>query len=134
MSQHEITREDIDALLEFLPLFERPGRTFAKWGGLEKSADGSLSFPFPIYDEDVDEFFKRVGQRGWIDVGYKPEEAARMLEDDKLIERATLEQVKTMLTYCVRGEKFCDGHRESLLEGGQVVALLRRLEAIREQM
>jgi hypothetical protein len=134
MSQHEITREDIDALLEFLPRFEKPGRTFAKWSGLEKNADGSFSLPYPVYDEDVEEFFSLVGQRGWIDVGYKPEDAARMLADEECIERASLEEVKTMLTYCVRGERFCDGHRESLLEGGQIVALIRRLETIREQM
>ena len=134
MSQHEITREDIDALLEFLPLFERPGRTFAKWSEMVKNADGSFSLPYPVYDEDVEQFFSLVGQRGWIDVGYKPEDAARMLADSEFIKQASLEQVKTMLTYCVRGERFCDGHRESLLEGGQIVALLRRLEAIRGQM
>lgn len=55
----------------------------------------------------------------WLDYGYKPEEATRMLEDGELIEQAGLEQVKTMLTYCVRGEKSCDGHRESLLEDGR---------------
>ena len=134
MSRREITGEDIDALLEFLPLFEKPGRTFARWAGGEKLADGSITMPFPVYDEDVDEFFKRVGQRGWIDVGYKPEAAARMLADEEFIKRASLGQVKVMLTFCVRGERFCDGHRESLLKGGQIVALLRRLEVIREWM
>lgn len=134
MSRHEITREDVDALLEFLPRFEEPGRAFARWGEVEKNADGSISLPFPVYDEDVEEFFRRVGQRGWLDYGYKPEEAARMLEDGEFIKRASLEQIKTMLTYCVRGERFCDGHQESLLLGGQVVNLLRRLAAIRERM
>jgi hypothetical protein len=134
MSQHEITREDIDALLKFLPRLEQQGRTFAKWSEMVKNADGSFSLPYPVYDEDVDEFFSLVGQRGWIDVGYKPEEAARILADEEFIKQASLEQVKTMLTYCVRGERFCDGHRESLLEGGQIVALLRRLVVIREQM
>ena len=134
MSQHEITGEDIDALLVFLPQFEKPGRTFARWGGVEKNADGSVSLPFPVYEDDVEEFFSRVGQHGWIDSGYKPEAAARLLEDGESIERASLEQVRTMLTYCVRGERFCDGLRESLLAGGQVVALLRRLKAIRERM
>jgi hypothetical protein len=134
MSQHEITREDIDALLEFLPLFQKPGRTFAKWSEMVKNADGSFSLPYPVYDDDVEEFFSLVGQRGWIDVGYKPEEAAQMLAEEEFIEQASLEQVKTMLTYCVRGERFCDGHRESLLIGGQIVALLRRLKAIREEM
>lgn len=133
MSEREITKDDIDALLEFLPRFEEPGREFAKWGEIQKNTDGSISLPFPTYDEDVEEFFKLVGQ-SWMDYGYQPEEAARMLADSEFVKQASLEQVKTMLTYCSRGERFCDGHRESLLTGGQIVALLRRLKAIREEM
>jgi Family of unknown function (DUF6508) len=133
LSRHEITREDIDALLEFLPLFEQPGREFAKWPGSERNADGSLSVPFPVYDEDVEEFFGRVGRHGWIDYGYKPEEAARMLEDDESVGRADIAQVKMMLTYCVRSERFGDGNWQSLLKGGRVAALLRRLAAIRAE-
>jgi len=134
MSQREIEREDIDALVEFLPRFERPGRVFAKWSETLKNSDGSISLPFPEYDEDVEEFFRLVAEHGWLDYGYKPEEAARMLADGELVERADVEQMKTMLTYCLRGERFCYGHWESLLEGGQVVALLRRLKSIRGQM
>jgi|SRR5215213_3649132 len=134
MSRREITREDVDALVEFLPVFERPGRAFAKWGEVVKNADGSISLPYPSYDADVEEFFRLVAQRGWLDHGYKPEEAARMLADPEFVGRATLEEIGTMLTYCVRGERFCDGSRESLLKGGQITALLRRLEVIRERM
>lgn len=134
MSRHEISSEDIDALLEFLPRFEQPGRAFTKWSETLKNADGSLSLPSPEYDEDVQEFFRTVALRGWLDYGYKPEEAARMLADVESVERAGVEQVKTMLTYCLRGERFCDGHWESLLHGGQIVALLRRLKTLREQM
>ena len=127
-------REDIDALVEFLPRFEEPGRVFAKWGETIKNADGSISLPFPEYDEDVQEFFRLVAEHGWLDYEYKPEEAARMLADGELVGRAGVGQIKTMLTYCLRGERFCDGFWESLLEGGQIVALLRRLKAIRERM
>ena len=134
MTRREITKEDVDALLRFLPLFERPGRTFARWGEVEKNADGSISLPFPVYDEDVEEFFRVVGQRGWLDYGYKPAEAERMLWDAELVAGASLEQVRSMLTYCLRGERFGDGHWEALLKGGQLVALLRRLKAIREEM
>jgi len=134
MRRREMTREDIDALLAFLPLFERPGRAFAKWGGAEKNRDGSISLPHPVYDDDVEEFFRRVGERGWIDYGYRPMEAADMLADPEFVGRASLDDVRTMLTYCSRGERFCDGHWEWLLKGGQIVALLRRLRAIREQM
>lgn len=88
----------------------------------------------PVYAEDVQEFFTLAGQSCWTDYGYNPEDAARMLADEEFVRQASLEQVKTMLTYCVRGERFCDGHRESLLEGGKIVSLLKRLELIRGQM
>src|SRR6201989_3679310 len=134
MSRHKIEREDIDALLEFLPRFEQPGRVFASWSETWKNADGSISLPFPEYGEDVQDFFRLVAQHGWLDYGYKPEEAARMLADGELVGRADVEQLKAMLTYCLRGERFCEGFWETLLHGGQIAALLRRLRAIREQM
>jgi uncharacterized protein DUF6508 len=38
-----------------------------------------------------------------------------------------------MLTGCVRGERFCDGYWEGILQTGRVVALLRRLEVLRRE-
>jgi hypothetical protein len=90
--------------------------------------------PFPDYDEDVEEFFHLAVQDCWMDSSYQPSESARMLTDDKFISQASLGQVRTMLTYCVRGERFCDGHWQEILKGGQLVVLLRRLRVIREQM
>jgi hypothetical protein len=57
-----------------------------------------------------------------------------MLQDDALIQRATLAEVKTMLTYCVRGERFSDGHWAAMLESGRIVALLKRLHVLRKEM
>jgi hypothetical protein len=57
-----------------------------------------------------------------------------MLEDDDFIQQGSLEQVKSMLTYYVRGERFCDGHCLALLEEGRIVNLLNRLEVIRDDM
>ena len=37
-----------------------------------------------------------------------------------------------MLTFCVRGERFCDGHWAAMIEGGQVRRLLERLKEIRD--
>ena len=61
---------------------------------------------------------------------YVPEEAGRMLEDPALVRRASLDQVRTMLTYCVRGERFCDGHWAAMIEGWHVRRLLERLAEI----
>jgi broad-specificity NMP kinase len=57
-----------------------------------------------------------------------------MLSDDDLIATASLDQIKTMLTYCVRGERFVDGHWAHMLESGRIVALLRRLAELREEL
>lgn len=133
MKADRITRERLDELVRFLPRFSQPGAVFiVRWAGSEKTADGALTFPHPVYSDDVLAFFALAGQPCWADYGYRPRRAAAMLEDDALIAQATLAQMKTMLTYCVRGERFCDGLWGSLLESGRVVALLRRLAALRE--
>lgn len=49
-----------------------------------------------------------------------------MLDDHDVIKTADLAQVKTMLTFCVRGERFCDGHYGALVEGRHVRQLLQR--------
>ena len=55
MENREITGEDIDALLAFLPALSIPGREFGKWvGGGTK--DGAIQMPGLSYDEDVEQF------------------------------------------------------------------------------
>ena len=90
--------------------------------------------PYPVYPEDVKQFYRLAGQPCWSDYDYEPKKAARMLQDEAVIHSATLAEVKTMLTYCVRGERFSDGHWAAMLESGKVVALLKRLHVLREQM
>ena len=86
--------------------------------------------PYPIYAADVLAFYRLAGQPCWSDYDYVPQEAARMLQDDALIGRATLAEIVTMLTYCVRGERFCDGHWDAVLQSGRITAILHRLTAL----
>ena len=76
-------------------------------------------------------FFRLAGQPWWSDYGYDPAGAAKMLGDDEFIRGCTLDDVRTMLTFCVRGERFCDGHWGNVLKTGRVAALLRRLAVLR---
>ncbi|MBU1878486.1 MAG: hypothetical protein KJ734_06005 [Chloroflexi bacterium] len=110
------TPEQIDELVRFLPLLDAPAREFVvEWGGGQKTADGAIIMPYPIYADDVAEFYGVAGQPCWSDYEYEPRAAWRMLQDDEFIQRATVDEVKTMLTYCVRGERFCDGHCATML-------------------
>ena len=54
-----VTVEKADELLRFLPLFEKPNRAFIEvWGGSEKSPEGAITMPYPVYSPDVEEFFR----------------------------------------------------------------------------
>ena len=125
------TETETEQLLAFLPALDRPGRQFVKkWGGGVKADDGSISMPYPVYEEDVDAFFRLAGQPCWTDRQYQPERAGTMLGDAQAVSHADLASIRTMLTYCVRGERFCDGHWNAVLRSGQVVALLKRLQQL----
>lgn len=130
-----LTRVRIDELLQFLPRFEAPDRVFIqRWAGGKEGPDGARTMPYPVYADDVQAFFRLAGQPWWSDYGYHPARAREMLEDDAFVARATLAEVKTMLTYCVRGERFADGFWAAMLEQGRVVALLRRLAVLRDSV
>lgn len=133
MKEHEITKEDIDALLNYLPVFSVPGRSFGEWKGFDKEK-GLLHLPFVDYDDDVEEFFMLASQECWTDSSYEPRKASRMLQDGDYVARASLDEVKTMLTFCVRGERFFAGHRLAALREGYMVALLNRLRIIRDEL
>ena len=106
--------------------------SFASGG--EETADGAVTMRYPLYCKDVLAFYRLAGQPWWSDYGYEPRAAAQMLADMARIARATLDEIKTMLTYCVRGERFADGHWAAMLESGKVVAILRRLQVLRERV
>ncbi|MGD8598561.1 MAG: DUF6508 domain-containing protein [Anaerolineae bacterium] len=134
MANHQITRERIDRLLRFLPRFDVPQRTYARWRGGEQTADGVITLPHPQYEEDVLDFFREAGQPWWSDWDYEPRAAWAMLQDDAFVAACSLAELKTMLTYCVRGERFSDGHWERMLQTGRVLALLRRLAVLRKEL
>ncbi|MCB9418830.1 MAG: hypothetical protein H6667_03440 [Ardenticatenaceae bacterium] len=122
--QTRLTLEKIDQLLHFLPAFEQSNRTFIeKWDGF-----------YPVYAPDVAQFVRLAGDPWWMDTGYQPQEAGQMLANDAIVQSASLDQIKTMLTFFVRGERFSDGHWGSLLENGRIQRLLHRLKILRKEL
>jgi hypothetical protein len=125
MNENEPTTiEKIDQLLQFLPGFEEPDRQFVeKWQGY-----------YPVYAADVQQFVRLAGDSWWMDTSYQPNEAGQMLADDAVVQSANLDQIRTMLTFFIRGERFSDGHWEHLLENGRIQTLLHRLKMLRKEL
>ena len=135
MRRQSVGLEDVDALLRFLPRLAEPGRAFiVDTGGGEDVDDMTATTRYPVYADDVLAFFRLAGAPCWSDFSYDPRRASEMLEDEALIARATLDEIKTLLTVCVRGERFSDGYWGCLLSTGKILAILRRLAVLRDVM
>jgi hypothetical protein len=125
---HLPTKYEINTLVSYLPrLYEEGFEPIARWEGGEKNDQGVVQMPYPIYDPLVEEFMRTTASEGWMDYGYRPEQAYMLLKDDQAIARANLNEIKSMLTFIVRGERFSDGHWGSMISQGYVQKVLRRL-------
>lgn len=122
------TLQEIEELISFLPKLYAEGFVPMKWEGGERSEVGIVTLPNLEYDDTVSEFIRVASRECWCDYNYDPEEARKMLDDHDFINSATLGQVKTMLTYCIRGERFCDGFIGRMIEEGYIHRLLQRIE------
>ena len=121
----------MQALVAYLPILYADGfKPVIRWQGGDQDKDGIYRLPWPEYNPVVEEFYRLVASGFWMDYGYRPEEAATMLRDDEFIKSASLAQIKTMLTFCVRGERFADGHWAEMIENGCIRKILERLNVL----
>lgn len=128
------TLQEIEKLTAFLPrLYAEGFSPVTHWNG-GREQDGSYTLPYPEYDPLVHEFYRAVSAGNWLDTGYNPGQAYQMIRDENLIKTASLSQVKTMLTFCVRGERFSDGHWAEMIEKGHIRRLLERLNEIKADL
>jgi Family of unknown function (DUF6508) len=125
------TAQEMQELVSFLPrLYAEGFEPVVQWHGGKQGEDGLYHLPYPEYDPLVSEFFRQVASGGWLDYGYRPEEAAEMLSNEEIVKSASLPQIKTMLTYCVRGERFSDGHWAEMIENGNIRRILERINQL----
>lgn len=127
---NDITHDDIDELLAYLPKFEEAGRRFGRdWDPGDQGGNGGSG---PAYDEDIVRFFHLAGKPCWSDYEYDPTVVVNLIGDDEHVSNASLGEIKTLLTWCTRGEQFYEGHWSTVLETGRIQAILRRLRELRD--
>lgn len=83
-------------------------------------------------------FHKALYDHGWVTPAFDwtgwQRSAQEFVDSPQKVERADAATVLKLLTTHVRADRFCDGHLAAMFESGHVVALLRRLKAIRAKM
>jgi hypothetical protein len=122
---------EIKKLVSFLHVFNQEGfQPILRWKNSGHHNGEALSEPILEYHEEVLSFFQSASSDHWRDPDYQPEIAWEMLQNDSVVQSATIEQIKTMLTYCSRGERFCSGHWAEMIEKGYIGKLLDRLSQL----
>ncbi len=120
-----ITAEGIQALLDYIPYFESE-HNFGDYAEVEEGcigcsilAEKASAFMHDCYDHH---FVQDFDWPAWVD---QNQTLARKGEG---IETVDLETIGKLLTAHCRGDRFCDGHLLSVMENGQVLRILKRLE------
>ena len=133
MAEREMTATEMaaaKALLELLPALEAEGFEAApSWGGGERSP-GVFQMSYPKYCEEIQRFIELAHDPAIVDRDYVDKSVGSRFGRVGFIEQASLDEVKSMLTFMVRGERFCDGHIAGLFDEGHVVAVLQRLRQL----
>ena len=102
--ERQPTARDVQALLASKPnLCADDFAPITDWVGGGKE-DGVLVIPYPEYDQAVRDFVDTILQDDWMDSGYVPARVEKLIEIEEAIERATMPQMRAMLTYFVREE------------------------------
>jgi hypothetical protein len=135
MKPHVPTQSEIDELIGFLPKLYAEGFEAVK---VQSDAifpkNGVIEVSPPVYDQQVSEFFRIASKEAWRDAEYLSKDTGEMLQNPGFIKSASMAEVQSMLTHCVRAERFCDGYWESVLNGGQLRLILMRLMELRSAL
>jgi hypothetical protein len=117
------TRSDIRQLVAYLPRLY--GSRLELVRGFDASGLGACD-----YDPLVKRFYRLASQDCWCDFGYQPAEVEASIRDLEWLSRASIQEIKSVLTYCQRQERFQSGHWKAMIEGGVIRAVLERLNVI----
>lgn len=125
-----IKAAEIDAILDYLPVFEADDFEFGAWN----AEDGTM--PMYLLSDQAGAFEQALYNNGWImpfDWPDWQDEAAKLVESAEALESANIETVRKLLTTHVRKERFCEGHLSAMHSCGHLVAILRRLKILRNE-
>jgi hypothetical protein len=129
--QAEVGVAQIEVILAFLPIFEKPGFQFGEW------VHRKGQVPFYAESQAVRDFHQSLYQQGFIvefDWVIWAEELERYRSESGALQGADLLTLRKIITAHARKDRFSEGHFAGELQGGHLLAVLRRLAAIRDEM
>jgi ADP-ribosyl-[dinitrogen reductase] hydrolase len=118
--------EDIQAVIQYLPIFERPGFSPGEWEG-EKG-----KVPYFNYNSTVIDFLRTLNQHGPMQPFNWPNwvEGHQLVKNPELLQKVNLLTLRKLLLMHVRADRFSEGHLAAMFEAGHIVRILKRMREI----
>lgn len=125
-SDPPLSRNNLKAVLRYLPLFEHADFTPGEWIFQE----GAL--PYFNYTAEVLHFKSELYENGFIQPfsWMQWEEGAQLVDNPTLLQNANLQTLRKLLTVHVRADRFSEGHLAAMFESGQITMILKRMAEI----
>ena len=140
MSDNAATlRSHLQAIAGFLPKFEEPGFVFGEWDGGKANAEGVITMPYFTLSDEAYSFVRTCNEHGWVEPFDWPAwaqtaEAIALWQNADSLNRATPDQLRKLLTVCIRRDRFVEGALASYYESGFLVRILKRAATLAEEL
>jgi hypothetical protein len=125
-SDPPLSRDNLQAVLQFLPLFEHADFTPGEW----ITQEGHL--PYFSYTPAVLDFIRALSGNGFIQpfdwMNWR--EGVQLVDHPALLSRVNLQTLRKLLTAHVRADRFSEGHLATTFESGHIVMILKRMAEI----
>lgn len=92
----------------------------------------SSQLPYPEYPDEINNLITAMSQDFWIDYGYTDKSVADWLENDQKMQIVTVDELKSIITFLVRKERFVSGYWITMLKNGYMKKVVDRLLILRE--
>ena len=96
-----------------------------EWQKSKQRSDNVIELGYPIYDKEVENWIHEFYRLKLTDFNYLENFE---IYKHKEIEKLSLEETLSYITFIIRGERFCDGHIASALENGMIEKLCNNLK------
>src|SRR5262245_24416435 len=134
------TEEDaLRGLAAFLPRFKAAGFQFGHWTQPTSGEQGVIVMPYFDLSDEASAFVQAAYNLGWVrgDIDWhswgQTPEAQNLQNDPALLAQATREQLASLLTLCIRQDRFVEGTLMSAYESGLLVRILERVATLAEK-
>ena len=128
------SKKDIEELIDYLPILYAEEFNVGKLLYPPKTKSNIITgFPYYNYNGKVNDFFHLASKECWRDDNYLSKNVNSMIADKEILNNVSLTDIQSILTFLVRGERFCDGVWYGAIKNETIKKVLTRLTELNSE-